>query len=138
MDFKKIFGDFEGLKKHISKSEIKYLDALKEYYILLGEQHDFTVSKNTSIIRKGFDFGKIDIAWVEPNIIFAFEFGTLDDIYKHLFRLSAAKAAVSVLILNSKSQCHPEKVEKIIKATDFIKEKFIIVDLSNETVTEIK
>ena len=138
MDFKETLGDFEELKTYISKSSEKYLDALKDYYIKLGEKNGFTVSKNTSIIRKGVDFGKTDIAWVEINTIFAFEFGVLDDIYKHLFRLMAANAQVSILVLNSKSQCHPDKVESIIKGADFMKGKYVIVDISKETITELE
>ena len=115
---KELLTDFAGLNAYIKSSDKGYLDALRAYYKMVGEDAGFTVVIGAQIITNSVDFGKVDMAWVESNVLFAFEFGKSEDAYKHLFKFMVAKPALGVMITSSKSSLKPNKVKEMIEATD--------------------
>jgi len=130
-----ILSDFEGLAAYLKASDEGYLPALLSYYIKLGEGRGFTTVEGAQVISGSYDYGKVDLAWVEPNMMFCFEFGNLDDIYRHLFRFMVAAPSLGVLILSSKSKCKPQTVRDIIEATPQLKKRDIaIVDVGSMTL----
>jgi hypothetical protein len=131
----KLVSDFVGLREFTRKSGMKFADALVEYYRQLGEKQGFTVSVGSSVIRNAHNFGKVDLVWVEPNVVFCHEFGVFDDIYRHLWRISALKPAVAVLILSANSQCSPQKVKELVSKSPQLKGiEFVIMDVTGEKV----
>jgi hypothetical protein len=128
-----LVSDVEGLMKHIKESELPFREAIIDYYSRLGESQGFTVTRNSSVIRNTVNYGRVDLIWVEPNIVFCLEFGVLDDVYKHLFKLIQLKPSLSVLLLSSNSQCKPGKVRDIISKTaelECIRGKSVILDVT--------
>ncbi|MFH1055266.1 MAG: hypothetical protein V1744_04130 [Candidatus Altiarchaeota archaeon] len=110
-----LLSDFNGMKEFMKGSRLKLKEGLMEYYRQIGEKHGFTVLKDSSVIKDAFDFGKVDLVWVEPNVIFTCEFGLLDDIYRHLWRIMVLRPAVAALLLSGNSQCNPKKVKEIVR-----------------------
>ncbi|MBD3388597.1 MAG: hypothetical protein GF416_05970 [Candidatus Altiarchaeales archaeon] len=124
--------DMEGLREHMKSTDLKFREAILEYYRKLGEKQGFTVVQGSSAIRKAVNFGKLDLAWVEPNIVFTSEFGLLDDIYKHLWRVMVLKPCIAVLLLSGNSRCNPGRVKEIVEKTEELNDvEFIILDVSN-------
>lgn len=131
--------DFEGLDEFISNSELKYREALISYYKILGEGLGFTIRENSSVIRNGINFGKIDLVWVEPNITFTVEFGNIEEVLKHLWRTMEFSPTISVLILSSKSACKPGDVVKIIEKSKLVEENrdiFLVLDVTERKVVK--
>ena len=127
----KLLSNFTGLREHVKKSSLKFADALVEYYRQLGEKQGFTVTVGSSVIRNAYNFGKVDLVWVEPNAVFCHEFGLLDDIYRHLWRITVLKPALAVLLLSGNSQCSPQKVKEIVNRSPQLKGiEFIILDVT--------
>jgi|WetSurMetagenome_2_1015567.scaffolds.fasta_scaffold46782_3 hypothetical protein len=126
-----ILTDFAALKGHVKGSGLKYHDALVDYFKVVGERQGFTVMKDSTVIRGAHGFGKFDLVWVEPNVIFQSEFGVLDDIFRHLWRIMAFKPAVAVLLLSGMSQCSPRKVKELVDRSPQLKGiEFVILDVS--------
>jgi len=124
----------EDAKKHGSLS---FREAIVKYYKQLGEKQGFTVVENSSVIKNAVNYGKVDLVWIEPNTVFCIEFGLLDDIYKHLFKLMQLRPSMAVLILSGNSKCSPEKVGEIVDKTpelSDLKGKTIVLDITGERV----
>jgi hypothetical protein len=128
---RELLTDFAALKEHVKGSKLKFADALTEYFRMLGERQGFTVTADSSVIRNAYNFGRLDLVWVEPNIAFCHEFGAFDDIYRHLWRLMAFKPAVAVLLLSGNSQCSPQKVRELVAKTQELRGiEFVILDVT--------
>ena len=123
--------DFTGLEKHVKDCGLPYLEAVIDYYRVLGEQQGFTVAKDASVIKNAHNFGKIELIWVEPNTAFIKEFGTLADIYQHLWKIMILQPAHTVILLSGNSNCKPEKIKQIVEKTPQLKKtKFTILDIT--------
>jgi hypothetical protein len=75
--------------------------------------------------------------WLEPNIAFAAEFGNLEEIYKHLWRILEYSPNMAVLILSSKSACKADEVMKIIEKSQLIGDRkniFLVLDITDKKV----
>jgi len=132
---KELFQDFESMKAFTKGSKLKFRDAILEYYRQVGEKQGFTVLKDSSVIAHAFNFGKVDLVWVEPNVVFTMEFGLLDDVYRHLWRIMTQKPAVAVLLLSGNSQCSPRKVKEIVSKTPELKGiEFVFLDVTSNLV----
>ena len=132
-----ILTNFEELEEYVKNSELGYKEAVIDYYKSLGEKHGFTVRKDSSVIQYGVNFGKMDLIWVEPNITFTIEFGNLEEILKHLWRILEFSPTLAVLLLSSKSGCKATDVVKLIKNSDVLEEmrgKFLVLDLTEKEV----
>jgi len=129
--------NFEELEEHTKNSDLKYLEAILDYYKNLGEKLGFTVRENSSVIKNGVNSGRLDVIWLEPNIAFAAEFGKFDDILKHLWKLVEFSPSLAVLLLSSKSECKAEKVSELIEKSDItreIKNRVLILDVTEKKV----
>jgi len=128
---------FSELKEHARKSNLTFRDGIVKYYKEVGEKQGFTVVENSSVIKNTVNYGKVDLVWIEPNAVFCIEFGVLDDIYKHLFRIMLIKPGIAFLILSSNSKCSPEKVRDIVSKTPELEEvgkNTVIIDITGERV----
>jgi hypothetical protein len=132
---KELFSDFEAMKAHVKASKLRFRDALLDYFREVGERQGFTVLRDSSVIVNAFDFGKVDLAWVEPNVVFAMEFGVPDDIYRHLFRIMAMKPAIAVLLLSGNSQCNPRRVKELVARTVELRGiEFVLLDVTSNAL----
>jgi len=123
--------DTTGLKAHVKASKLAYKDAVIDYFRLLGEKHGFTTLTNTPAIANATDYGRIDLVWVEPNIIFMSEFGIPEDPIQTPIQSHSPKPSKTVIILSSKSRCTPKKAKEIIEKTPELKGmKYEIIDAS--------
>jgi hypothetical protein len=130
-----LLSDFASMREFTKKSSLKFADALLEYYKQLGERQGFTVAQGSSIIKNAYNFGKIDLMWVEPNVVFSCEFGVFDDIYRHLWKISAMRPAHAVLLLSQNSQCSPQKVKELVAKSPQLKGiEFMILDVTGGKV----
>ncbi len=132
-----ILTNFEELEKYVKNSELPYREAVIDYYKGLGENHGFTVRKDSSVIRYGINLGKIDLIWLEPNIVFTIEFGNLDEILKHLWCVLEFSPNLAVLLLSSKSGCKAPDVVKLIKNSSVLEKmskRFLVLDLTEKEV----
>lgn len=128
---KELITDFQGLKSHVKASRLKFHDAVIDYYRMVGEKQGFTALKDSTVIRKAHNFGKLDLVWAEPNIAFVSEFGLPDDIYRHLWRLMVYKPKVAVILLSGNSQCSPRKVKEIVSRTPQLEGiEFLVLDVT--------
>lgn len=124
---------FDEIKEYARKSKLSFREAVVRYYKELGEKQGFTVVENSSVIKNAVNYGKVDLVWVEPNTVFCIEFGILDDIYKHFFKVMQMSPSMAVLILSSNSKCNPEKVKEILLKTEElqnIRNNTVIVDIT--------
>ena len=129
--------DFQGLSKHVEESELPYREAIIDYYTILGEKLGFTARPSASMIMYGVNLGKIDLVWVEPDMTFTVEFGSLTEMIGHLVKISEKKPEKAVIITSSKSQCKPSDVKKIIVNSHLMKEiaeDVILLDVSAECI----
>jgi len=130
--------DLQALDDHVRKSAgLKFREAILRYYRDLGESLGYTVRENASIIKNGVNFGRMDMIWLEPNVVFAAEFGNPEEIYKHLWKILEYSPAMAVLILSSKSACKADEVAKIIEKSPLVGEKrniFLILDVTDKKV----
>jgi hypothetical protein len=127
--------DFSGLDKYVKNPSLKFREAIHQYYKEMGGRLGYTVRENPSVIVKGVNYGKMDMVWVEPKITFSIEFGNLDEIYKHLWKILEFSPNVAVLILSSKSACKAEDVVKIIEKSDIMgdkRDRFLVIDISEK------
>ena len=124
--------DYTGLRDFIKGSELKFRDALIEYYRRVGEEQGITALKDSTVIKNAVNYGRVDLLWVEPNTVFCSEFSVLDDIYKHLWRIMVLKPSVAVLLLSGNSQCNPRKVKEIVERTPQLNGiEFIVSDVTS-------
>jgi hypothetical protein len=124
--------DFHGLKKFIKESDLKFKDALVEYYRRVGEEQGFTILKDSSVIKNAVNYGRVDLVWVESNTVFCSEFSLPDDIYRHLFRIMVLKPSIAVLLLSGASQLSPQRVKQIVGGTPQLEGiEFVILDVSS-------
>ena len=136
---KEIISDFDALAEHVESSSLSYKEAVIDFYRQLGEKQNFTVRKDSSVIKYGLNLGRLDLIWLEPNITFTIEFGGFDEILKHLWRIVEYSPSLSVLLLSSKSGCKAADVAKLIKASPLLESmenKFMILDLTEEEIVE--
>jgi len=130
--------DFAALEKSVkSVPDLKYKDAIIRHYKNLGESLGYTARDNFSVIKNTVNYGKLDLIWVEPNVVFAAEFGSLDDIYKHLWRIIELAPKTAVLVLSSKSACKAEEVVKIIEKSRLSSDQlkmFLVLDVTGNKV----
>ncbi len=132
-----IITDFKGLEEHIENSDLGYREAVLDYYKKLGIEQGFTVRENSSVIQYGINFGRIDLIWLEPNTTFTIEFGNLEEILKHLWRIMEFTPELAVLLLSSKSGCKATDVVKVIKNSPVLKEmrdRILAIDLTEKEV----
>lgn len=125
--------DYISLEKHLKNSKLRYRDAVLDYYKQLGNRLNYTVRENPSIIKNAVNYGKIDLIWLEPNITFTAEFGNLEEIYKHLWKIMEYSPNMAVLLLSSKAACRADEVAKIVDGSQVLENKrniFLIMDLS--------
>ena len=128
--------NFKELKDYAKKnSSLGFKEAIIRYYKELGEKQGFSAVESSSVIKNTVNYGKADLVWIEPNTVFCAEFGLLDDIYKHLFKLMQMKPSMTVFILSSNSKCAPERVKAILDKTPElfdIKNKSLLIDIAAE------
>jgi hypothetical protein len=130
---KELFSDFAQVKAHTKSSGLKYADAIIDYYRKLGDKQGFTVLSGSTVIKNAYDFGRLELVWVEPNVVFCHEFGLLDDIYRHLWRIMVFRPRVAVLLLSGMSKCSPQKVKEIVSHTPQLAGiEFIVLDVTGE------
>ncbi|MCX6695247.1 MAG: hypothetical protein NTU61_02995 [Candidatus Altiarchaeota archaeon] len=128
---------FDELKNYAKNSKLGFKEAIVKYYKEVGEKQGFTVVEGSSVIKNTVNYGKVDLVWIEPNTVFCLEFGLLDDIYKHFFRVMQLKPSMTVFILSGNSKCSPDKVKEIIERTpelSAIKGKYAILDVTEGKV----
>jgi len=129
--------DFQKLDGSIKASKLKYREAVIDHYKRLGESRGYSVRENAQVIRNKVNLGRLDLAWLEPNIIFALEFGSTEEIYRHLWKILEVSPSMAALILSSKSGCRPKEINKLIDNSGLLKEKrdiFLIIDISEKKV----
>ncbi|HIE33749.1 MAG TPA: hypothetical protein EYP86_01245 [Candidatus Altiarchaeales archaeon] len=129
--------DFEELDKHVRNSNINYREAIVDFYKSVGKKHGFTVRENTSVIRNGINFGKLDLVWLEPNIVFAIEFGNLDNLLAKVWRIVEFSPNMAVLILSSKSMIRIENVINLIEKSEMfgnLRKRFLVLDVSEKKI----
>lgn len=124
---KDILTSFEGMDEFIKRYDKGYLGGLRAYYRMVGVEAGYSVVEGAQIIRECIDFGKADMAFIEPNIIFGFEFGILDDAFKHLYRFMIAEPKLGVMVTSSRSSLKPERVRQVIDGTRNLRDMDIIV-----------
>ena len=132
--------DFESLEAYVHSSKLKFREAVISYYRKLGEEKGFTVRENASIIRSGVNFGKLELLWLEPNIIFATEFGNIEEIYRHIWKMLEYGPKHAILILSSKAGCKADEVAKIIEKSSLVGDRkniFTILDISEKKIISI-
>jgi hypothetical protein len=130
-----IWGDAGALASFVKDSGLKFRDAILEYYSTVGVKAGFTVLKSSSVIVGGLDLGRVDLVYKEADTVFIMEFGLLEDIYIHLYRIMLLKPAHCVLLLSSNSKCRPDAVKRLIglsRELDSI--EFHIVDVTRYEV----
>lgn len=131
--------DFEGLDRHIKCSQHGLIRAVIEYYSNLGKRQGYTVRENATVISHGVNLGKIDLVWIEPDIVFVLEFNSVDNFLKNLWKIVEMNPELVVIVLSSKSNCKPGDVVKLIKNSEItkdIKENFMILDIGKKEVIE--
>ncbi len=129
--------DLNSLDRYVKTSGLKFREAILRYYKELGEKLGYSVRENASIIKNGVNYGKIDLIWLEPNIAFITEFGNLEEIYKHLWKILEYSPNQAVFLLSSKSSCKAEDADKIIERSGLIGEKkniFLLMDVTDKKV----
>ncbi len=129
--------NFAEIEEHVKKSGLNFRDALTGYYKTLGEKLGFTVRVNSSVIKYGVNLGKLDVVWVEPNIVFCCEFGNTEEMLKTLWKMTEVNPEHAVLIVSSGSMCRPDNAKKIVENSALLKnfkQKFIILDISDKKV----
>jgi hypothetical protein len=129
--------DLNSLDRYARSSGLKFREAILRYYKERGEKLGYNVRENASIIKNGVNYGKIDLVWLEPNIVFINEFGNLEEIYKHLWKVLEYSPKQAVFLLSSKSSCKAEEVDKIIEKSSLIGEKkniFLIMDVTEKKI----
>ena len=129
--------DLNSLDRYAKSSGLKFREAILRYYKELGEKLGYTVRENASILKNGVNYGKIDMIWLEPNIVFINEFGNLEEIYKHLWKVLEYSPNEAVFLLSSKSSCKAEEVDKIVEKSSLVGEKkniFLIMDVTDKKV----
>jgi hypothetical protein len=130
--------DFSALEKSVKSSpDLKYKDAIIGHYKNLGTCLGYTARDNFSVIKNTVNYGKLDLIWVEPNVVFAAEFGSMDDIYKHLWRIIELAPKTAVLVLSSKSACKAEEVVKIIEKSKLTQDQlksFVVLDVTEKKI----
>jgi len=131
--------NFEGLERHIKSSKHEFREAIIEYYAKLGKELGYTVRENAAVIRYGINIGKIDLLWLEPDVLFAIEFHSYENLLKNLWKIVEMNPGLAVLVLSSKSNCKPQDVSKLINnsgITKNIKENFMILDVGEKKVVD--
>lgn len=129
--------DLNSLDRYVKSSGLKFCEAILRYYKELGEKLGYSVRENSSVIKNGVNYGKIDMIWLEPNITFTTEFGSPEEIYKHLWKILEYSPNESVFLLSSKSSCKAEDVDKIIEKSGLVgekKNKFLIMDVTDKKI----
>jgi hypothetical protein len=129
--------DLNSLDRYAKSSGMKLRDSILRYYKELGEKLGYTVRENASIIKNGVNYGKVDMIWLEPNIVFINEFGGLEEIYKHLWKILEYSPNHAVFLLSSKSSCKAEEVDKIVEKSSLVSEKkqiFLLMDVSDKKI----
>jgi hypothetical protein len=129
--------NFNELDTHVKDSDLSYKEAVIDYYRFLGEKHGFTVRKDSSVIRYGVNLGKMDLIWLEPNISFTIEFGNLEEVLKHLWRVMEFSPNLAVLLLSSKSGCKATDVVRLMANSSVFKKidmRFLVLDLTEREV----
>ena len=132
--------NFQNLENYTKVSSLKFRDAVIAYYKKLGEDKGFIVRENFSIIKNGANFGKLELLWLEPNIVFTTEFGNIEEIYKHLWKIMEYNPSLAVLVLSSKAGCKAEDVAKIIGKSSLIGEKkniFLLMDITERRIIRL-
>ena len=127
----------KALSEHVKSCGLPFREAVIDYFKSLGEKLGFTTRASSTVIKYGVNFGKADLVWVEPNIIFFIEFGPLEDVLKHLWKTLEASPENAVFLLSSASQCKPEQVRKIVEnseALEGVRDKIILLDVSGGKV----
>ena len=123
--------DFPSMRAHAKKKGLGLKEALMDYFSQLGEKQGYSVVRDTTVIKHGVDYGKIDLAWVEPDSVFLAEFGLPQDLFRHLFKVMVLEPAWGVLLLSSNSRCHPKYALDIVGATPQLsKTKYVLVDVT--------
>ena len=129
--------DFKDLKKHVKESSKPFKQAIIDYYTGVGEEQGHMPVKDAVVTAYNTVYEPFDLAWVKPEITFTLEYGKLRDIYPSLASNLVAKPKLAVYILNSKSQCKPDRVYELIHNTPFLRDLMgntLILDLDAETV----
>lgn len=129
--------NFQKLEEYTKNSNLKFREAIIAYYKKMGEEKGFSVRENTPIIKNTVNYGKIELIWLEPNITFTTEFGNLEEIYKHLWKILEYEPNIAVLILSSKAGCKAEEAAKIISKSTLVGEKrknFVLMDITEKKV----
>jgi hypothetical protein len=132
--------NFHSLENYTKTSSLKFRESVIAYYKKLGEEKGFSVRENFSIIKNGANFGKLELLWLEPNIIFTTEFGNIEEIYKHLWKIMEYKPNLAVLILSSKAGCKADDVAKIIEKSNITGDKkniFLLMDITERRIIRI-
>jgi len=127
--------NFSDIESFIKKSNLGLKEALIKYYESLGERMGFTVRRNFTVIKNSINLGKLDLIWVEPNVVFCFEFGNFDEILKHLWKILEFEPKLGVIILSSNSQCKPALVLGLIEKSPLLeghRKGFLILDIAEK------
>jgi hypothetical protein len=134
---KEIIADFQGLEEHMKNSAAGFRESIIGYYKTLGEKHGFTIRENSSVIKHGVNFGKLDLMWLEPNIAFSVEFGPLGEVLASIWKLCEIKPEMAVLVMSSKSGCKPESMAKLIRGSELttgMRNRFMVLDIAEKKI----
>lgn len=129
--------DLNSLDRYAKNAGLKFRDAILRYYKERGESLGLTVRENATIIKNGVNYGRVDMIWLEPNIVFVNEFGNLEEIYRHLWKVLEYSPNYAVFLLSSKSSCKAEEVDKIVDRSALVGEKkkiFFIMDVTEKKI----
>lgn len=132
--------NFEEIEKFVKESKLPYRDAIIAYYKKIGENLNFTVMENFSVLKYGLNLGKIELLWVEPNIVFTVEFSNLENLIGKLFKIIEFMPNLAVLVVSSSSGCKPKDVKKLIQNSKFFQEaqrRVAIIDLAEKQVMSV-
>lgn len=134
-----VLSDFAGLRSYmkVKPAGLSFKEGLLGYYESLGLKYGFTVRRNAPVVKHGINLGRMDLVWIEPNTVFALEFGNFDELLKSLWKITEFKPELAILVLSSKSQCKPAYAAELIKKTPILadlKGKFLVLDVGEEKV----
>ena len=137
--------DFNSIQSFIQGKEGSFVDLLKEYYFLLGEDLGFESKKDFLVKANNIKLGSLDLAWLDsekPVAGFVVSFGSKEDILSAVWKLVEFNSQYAVLVTSTKAKNFSlEEIRRLL--TDFFLRKppmqsFLAVDVSEEKFELVK